>query len=90
MVNGQWIGWGLSPQPLVSDRLVASTTAIATAGITSGISTGITSLAATTTATVTWFILLLGQLSSKCLCIHKLRLLDKLPARDVGLSLLVG
>ena len=22
MVNGQWIGWGLSPQPLVSDRLV--------------------------------------------------------------------
>ena len=87
MVNGQWIGWGLRPQPLVSDRLVASTAAISAA---SGVSAGITSLVATTTATVTWFILFLGQLSCKCLCIHKLCLLDKLPARDVGLSLLVG
>ena len=80
MVNVQWsIGRvGPKPQPLVSDWLIAVTTA-----------SGITALA-TTTATVTWFILLLGQLSSKCLCIHKLRLLDKLSARDVGLSLLVG
>ena len=43
MVNGQWIGWGLSPKPLVSDRLVASTTAIATAAISAA--SGITASA---------------------------------------------
>ena len=80
---------GPKPQPLVSDRLVASTTAIAPAAISaaSSVSTGIATLVATTT---TWFIFLLGQLSCKCLGIHKLSPFDKLPARDVGLSLLVG
>ena len=48
MVNGQWIGWGLRPQPLVSDRLVASTTAIATTGITTSIAAA-AALAAVTT-----------------------------------------
>ena len=52
MVNGQWIGWGLRPQPLVSDRLVASTTAIATAAITTSVSTGIT-------AAVRWLVRIL-------------------------------
>ena len=46
-------------------------------GIATSVSTGITAQA-TTTATVTWFILFLGQLPCKCLCIHKLSLLKEL------------
>jgi len=86
-----WLVQESVPKNLVSvGAVVATATGIAAAGITTSVSTSITALAATTTATVTWFILFLGQLSCKCLCIHKLRLLDKLSARDVGLSLLVG
>ena len=75
MFNGQWIGWGLSPQPLVSDRLVASTTAIATAAISaaSGVSTGIAALAATTAVGG-----LLTIAAQQTLGIHKLGLLQEL------------
>ena len=86
MVNGQWIGWGLRPQPLVSDRLVASTTAIATAAISaaSGVSTGIAALAATTAVGG-----LLTITAQQTLGIHKLGFLQELTARDIHLLLLL-
>ena len=86
MVNGQWKGWGLRPQPLVSDRLVASTTAIATAAISaaSGVSTGIAALAATTAVGG-----LLTIAAQQTLGIHKLGLLQELTARDIHLLLLL-
>ena len=64
---------GPKPQPLVSDRLVASTTAIATAGITTGVSTGIAALAATTAVGG-----LLTIAAQQTLGIHKLGLLQEL------------
>ena len=66
---------GLAPQPLVSDGLVASTTAIATAGIAtaSGVSTGIAALAATTAVGG-----LLTITAQQTLGIHKLGLLQEL------------
>ena len=49
MVNGQWIGWGFRPKPLVSDGLVMVSTASGIAsGVATSVSTGIAALVATT------------------------------------------
>ena len=86
MVNVQWSmdRVGLSPQPLVSVRLIVVTAVATASGVATSVSTGIAALAATTAVGG------LGAIAAKQrLGIHKLGLLQELTTRDIHLLLLL-